>query len=101
MARQNVGAREAQLAEHLAKIDRDVRTLEHEQRSWLANARRSPPRVTTPSTRGGLKQREDASRKRLAEELDSEMRRRGATSRPSSRASRPRPNGSRPSGRRP
>src|SRR5262249_29505957 len=31
-ARANVSAREAQLAEHLAKIDRDVRELEHERR---------------------------------------------------------------------
>src|SRR5204863_3237648 len=31
-ARENVSAREAQLAEHLAKIDRDMRALEHEQR---------------------------------------------------------------------
>src|SRR5436853_2192851 len=31
-ARENLSAREAQLAEHLAKIDRDMRSLEHEQR---------------------------------------------------------------------
>ncbi len=31
-ARQNLSAREVQLAEHLAKIDRDMRALEHEQR---------------------------------------------------------------------
>src|SRR5205814_1758014 len=31
-ARQNLSAREAQLAEHLAKIDRDLRALEHEHR---------------------------------------------------------------------
>ncbi|MEO8259620.1 MAG: hypothetical protein ABI868_19900, partial [Acidobacteriota bacterium] len=31
-ARQNVSAREAQLAEHLAKIDHDMRALEHEHR---------------------------------------------------------------------
>ncbi len=31
-ARQNLTAREAQLAEHLAKIDRDLRSLEHEHR---------------------------------------------------------------------
>ena len=31
-ARQNLSVREAQLAEHLAKIDRDMRALEHEQR---------------------------------------------------------------------
>ncbi|HEY6213205.1 MAG TPA: hypothetical protein VIW45_13025, partial [Vicinamibacterales bacterium] len=31
-ARQNLSAREAQLAEHLAKIDRDMRALDHERR---------------------------------------------------------------------
>ena len=31
-ARQNLSAREAQLAEHLAKIDKDMRALEHEKR---------------------------------------------------------------------
>src|SRR5207248_6222661 len=31
-ARENLSQREAQLAEHLAKIDRDMRALEHEQR---------------------------------------------------------------------
>ena len=31
-ARENLSAREAQLAEHLAKIDRDMRALEHEHR---------------------------------------------------------------------
>jgi DNA mismatch repair protein MutS2 len=76
VARQNVGAREAQLAEHLAKIDRDVRTLEHEQR--LVARERETLAASESRLRQreeGFKQREDASRKRIAEELDSEMRR--------------------------
>ena len=76
MARENVGAREAQLAEHLARIDRDVRTLEHEQR-LVARERETlaASEARLRQREEGLKQREDASRKRLAEELDSEVRR--------------------------
>src|SRR5207247_8208259 len=40
-ARQNLSAREAQLAEHLAKIDRDMRALEQEHRH--AARERQPP----------------------------------------------------------
>ena len=43
-ARQNLSAREAQLAEHLAKIDHDMRALEHEHRLARASAKRSRPR---------------------------------------------------------
>src|SRR5438067_8790695 len=75
-ARENLTAREAQLAEHLAKIDRDMRALEHEQR--LATRERE----TLSEAEGRMRQREDALRqreetfrRRLNEELETEVRR--------------------------
>ncbi len=74
-ARQNLSARDAQLAEHLAKIDHDMRALEHEQRlatterETLHDAeRRMHQREET------LHQREDTFRRRLNEELDAQVR---------------------------
>ena len=75
-ARQNLTAREAQLSEHLAKIDRDMRALEHEQR--LA----ARERETLHATEGRMQQREEALhqreetfKRRLNEELESQVRR--------------------------
>ena len=74
-ARNNLSAREAQLAEHLAKIDHDMRALEHDrimaarEREALEAARE---RMTQREV--ALKEREDASRKTLAEELESQAR---------------------------
>jgi DNA mismatch repair protein MutS2 len=74
-ARQKLSAREAQLAEHLAKIDRDMRALEHEQR--LATRERE----TLETAEGRLRQREeqlklreDTFRRRLGEELEAQVR---------------------------
>lgn len=74
-ARKNLSAREAQLAEHLAKIDRDMRALEHEHR--LA----ARERETLEAAEGRLRQREDALkqreetfRRRLTEELGVQVR---------------------------
>ena len=74
-ARSNLSARETQLAEHLAKIDRDMRALEHEQR--LA----ARERETLAEAEGRMRQREDALRqreetfrRRLNEELETELR---------------------------
>jgi len=74
-ARANLSARETQLAEHLAKIDRDMRALEHEQRL----ARRE--RETLGEAEGrmrqreeALKQREETFRKRLNDAIDTEVR---------------------------
>jgi DNA mismatch repair protein MutS2 len=74
-ARRNVSEREAQLAEHLARIDRDMRALEHEHR-LLARERE-----TIKDVEGRLRQRDDALkmreetfRRRLNEELDGEVR---------------------------
>src|SRR5580765_300727 len=74
-ARKNLSAREAQLAEHLAKIDRDLRALEHEHR--LASRERATLEADEARMRQreeALKQREDTFRKKLTEELDSQVR---------------------------
>jgi DNA mismatch repair protein MutS2 len=74
-ARENLTAREAQLAEHLAKIDRDLRALEHEQR-LVARERESleASDARMRQREEALRQREDASRKRLSDELESQVR---------------------------
>ena len=55
---ENLSAREAQLAEHLAKIDQDMRALEHEQR--LA----ARERETLEAAEARMRQREEALRQR-------------------------------------
>ena len=74
-ARENLSAREAQLAEHLAKIDRDMRALEHEQR--LAARERETlhaAEARMQQREDALRQREDTFRRRLNEELESQVR---------------------------
>src|SRR5262245_42779564 len=74
-ARAGVSAREAQLAEHLAKIDRDMRALEHEQR--LATRERETLEAAGARMRQreeALGQREQTFRRRLTEELDTQVR---------------------------
>ncbi len=74
-ARQNLTAREAQLAEHLAKIDRDMRELEHEHR--LATRERETleaAEARVHQREEALKQREETFRRRLHEELDAQVR---------------------------
>src|SRR5262245_37177372 len=74
-ARENLSAREAQLAEHLAKIDRDMRALEHEQR--LATKERETlqqAEARMHQREDALRQREETFRKRLNEELDTQVR---------------------------
>jgi DNA mismatch repair protein MutS2 len=74
-ARQNLSAREAQLADHLAKIDRDMRALEHEQR--LAARERATLETAEARMRqreDALRQREETFRRRLSEELDAQVR---------------------------
>jgi DNA mismatch repair protein MutS2 len=74
-ARHNLSAREAQLAEHLAKIDRDMRALEHEQR--LAARERETLETAEARMRqreDALRQREETFRRRLNEELDTQVR---------------------------
>ncbi|HTK29841.1 MAG TPA: Smr/MutS family protein [Vicinamibacterales bacterium] len=74
-ARENLSAREARLAEHLAQIDRDARELEHQQR--LAAGERDALRQIEDRLRQreeALKQREEHARRRLQEEVDSDVR---------------------------
>jgi DNA mismatch repair protein MutS2 len=74
-ARQNLSAREAQLAEHLAKIDKDMRVLEHEQR--LAARERETLGAAEARMRErdeALRQREETYRRRLNEQLEAEVR---------------------------
>jgi DNA mismatch repair protein MutS2 len=74
-ARQNVSEREAQLAEHLARMDREMRALEHEHR--LAARERETLEAADVRMRqreDALKQREDTFRRRLNEELDAQVR---------------------------
>jgi DNA mismatch repair protein MutS2 len=74
-ARENLTAREAQLADHLAKLDRDMRALEHDQRLAIKE------RETLQAAEGrmhqredALRQREDTFRRRMNEELDGQVR---------------------------
>src|SRR3954466_8725555 len=74
-ARENLSAREAQLADHLAKIDQDMRALDHERR--LA----ARERETLKDAEGrmqhredALRQREETFRRRLGEELEAQVR---------------------------
>jgi DNA mismatch repair protein MutS2 len=74
-ARENLSAREAQLAEHLAKIDRDMRALEHDQR--LATRERETLRdaeARIHQREEALRQREESARRRLSEELEKDVR---------------------------
>ena len=74
-ARQNLTARDAQMAEHLAKIDRDMRALDHERR--LVTREREELRATDSRLRqreDSLRQREESSRKRLNEAVEAEVR---------------------------
>jgi DNA mismatch repair protein MutS2 len=74
-ARENLSAREAQLAEHLAKIDRDMRSLEHEHR--LASRERETLEAAEARMRqreDALRQREETFRRRLNEELETQVR---------------------------
>ncbi len=74
-ARQNLSTRETQLAEHLAKIDRDMRSLEHEQR--LAAREREGLAAAQARLRereDAIKQREEGHRRKLTEEVDRQVR---------------------------
>jgi DNA mismatch repair protein MutS2 len=74
-ARENLTAREAQLAEHLAKIDHDMRALEHEQR--LAARDRETLEASEAKMRqrdDALRQREETFRRRLNEEIETQVR---------------------------
>jgi len=74
-ARRNISAREAQLAEHLAKIDADIRNLEHGQR--LVGREREALAESESRLRAreqALKEKEDRVRQRVDEELETRVR---------------------------
>lgn len=74
-ARKNLSERETQLAEHLAKIDHDMRELEHERR--LAARQRETLDAEQARMRqrdDALKQREETFRRKLTEELEERVR---------------------------
>jgi DNA mismatch repair protein MutS2 len=74
-ARQYRSVREAQLAEHLAKVERDLQSLEHERR--LAARERASLEETASrmqSREQDLKNREETFRRRLDERLEDRLR---------------------------
>jgi DNA mismatch repair protein MutS2 len=74
-ARRNLSEREAQLAEHLAKVDTDLRALEHERR--LVKREREALGEADSRARlreDALRQREETFKLRLNEKLDERLR---------------------------
>jgi DNA mismatch repair protein MutS2 len=74
-ARKNLSQREAQLAEHLAKVDADLRSLEHERRL----VKREREALTEADSRAksredALRQREETFKQKLNEKLDERLR---------------------------
>ena len=85
-ARKNLSEREAQLAEHLAKVDTDLRALEHERR--LVKREREALGEADSRARvreDALRQREETFKLRLNEKLDERCGMRGSRSTRSSR----------------
>jgi DNA mismatch repair protein MutS2 len=74
-ARRNVSAREAQLAEHLAKIDADLRSLDHERR-LVAREREAQAEADTrmKARELALRDKEDRLRQRADEEIAARVR---------------------------
>jgi DNA mismatch repair protein MutS2 len=74
-ARKNLSEREAQLAEHLAKVDADLRALEHERR--LVKREREALGEADSRARSredALRQREETWKLKLNEKLDERLR---------------------------
>ncbi|MBI3262387.1 MAG: endonuclease MutS2 [Acidobacteria bacterium] len=74
-ARENVSAREAQLAAHLAKMDQEMRELDHERR--LVTRERETLEAAESRLRvrdEALRQREDVNRRRLDDQLEKHLR---------------------------
>jgi DNA mismatch repair protein MutS2 len=74
-ARRNLSEREAQLAEHLAKMDTDLRALEHERR-LVKRERESliEADARAKSREEALRQREETFKQKLNEKLDERLR---------------------------
>jgi DNA mismatch repair protein MutS2 len=74
-ARKNLSAREAQLAEHLAKVDTDLRALEHERRLLKRDREALSDADSRARVREeALRQREETFKVRLNEKLDERLR---------------------------
>ncbi len=74
-ARQHRSVREAQLAEHLAKVERDLQSLDHERR--LAARERAALEETTTKMQAReqeLRNREETFRRRLDERIEDRLR---------------------------
>ncbi len=74
-ARQNLGTRDAQLAEHLAKIDQNLHDLEHERR-LVARERQSlgESELRLKSREEALRLREETFRRKTEDRLDERLR---------------------------
>ena len=74
-ARKNLSEREAQLAEHLAKVDTDLRALEHERRLLKREREALGDADSRARVReDALRQREETFKLRLNEKLDERLR---------------------------
>ena len=75
-ARSNLTEEQKQLADHLARVDEDLRTLEQERRrASRSSAPRSPSRRTKLRGREeSIREREDTFRRRLDTKLDDQLR---------------------------
>ena len=74
-ARSHRGEREAQLAEHLARVERDVQTLDHERR-MVSRERQTLADATArlQAREQDLKNREETFRRRLDQKIDERLR---------------------------
>jgi DNA mismatch repair protein MutS2 len=74
-ARQHRSVREAQLAEHLAKVERDIQSLEHERRLAARERASLEEEATKMQAREHeLRNREETFRRRLDERIDARLR---------------------------
>jgi DNA mismatch repair protein MutS2 len=74
-ARQHRSVREAQLAEHLAKVERDIQSLEHERRLAARERAGLEEEATKMLAREQeLRNREETFRRRLEERIDDRLR---------------------------
>ncbi len=74
-ARQHRSVREAQLAEHLAKVERDIQSLEHERRLAARERAALEEEATKMQAREHeLRNREETFRRRLDERIDARLR---------------------------
>ena len=74
-ARSHRSERESQLADHLARVERDLQSLEHERRAVARERQTLSENTAQLKTREEeLKNREDAMRRRLDQKIDDRLR---------------------------